>query len=62
MTQLKRSMRMNKDEAPQGLTAHKYKQSTDCTVGCALADNLKKCRKTNCSASTRQDKTEVYFK
>lgn len=50
------------NEAPQGLRAVKYLMATNCDVGCALSNRDKKCKKTNCSSSTRADRTEVYFK
>jgi len=49
-------------EAPVGYEAVRYRRPADCEVHCALVGKAKKCRKANCSASTRGDCTEVYFK
>jgi hypothetical protein len=49
-------------EAPNNLVAVRYRNWSNCAIECALRDNDKKCKKTNCSSSTRADKTEVYFK
>lgn len=56
------SMRkVNPKEAPPGHRAVRYWQAADCTEKCAFSNKDKKCKKANCGANFRTDRTEVYF-
>ena len=53
---------INQDEAPEGYIATKYTRPSDCESKCTFRNNDKKCRKVNCGANFRTDRTEVIFK